>query len=87
MPPEAGGRACVNCGDSFPGPGELCPDCTPPSRGGPHDIGVCPHCAAPVPWEKIKRLARSQPDGHVEVLYYCPACRGILEAACWVQMK
>ncbi len=87
MPLEAGGRACVNCGDPFPGPGDLCVDCTPVSTPGRPDLGLCPHCAAPLPWEKVNRMSRSHADGTMEVLYYCPACRAILEAACWIQLK
>jgi hypothetical protein len=33
----------------------------------------------------MRRYSRTHPEGRVEVIYYCPTCRGVLEAACWME--
>ena len=76
-------RACVNCGDPVHGTGDLCPDCTPPDAS--RADSKCPYCEESTPWEKVRRYRRNHDNGRVEVLYYCPACRGVLEAACWME--
>ena len=81
-------RACVNCGDPFQGPGDLCSDCQPaPPKTPvlPPGMAACPYCELASPWERIRRYRRNHEDGQVEVLYYCPSCRGVLEAACWME--
>jgi len=86
MPLHAGGRACVNCGDPVKGAGDLCADCTPADpAAASSDAATCPFCSAPAPWEKMRRYSRTHPEGRVEVIYYCPTCRGVLEAACWME--
>jgi len=88
MPLHAGGRACVNCGDPFAGAGDLCSECTPDEPRSPRLAGAaCPHCHCAISWETIRRYRRSVAKGAIEVLYYCPGCRGVLEAACWMQMN
>ena len=84
MPLRAGGRACINCGDPVTGASDVCADCTPdaPARIG---TATCPYCAKECPWEGIGRYLRTHSEGRVEALYFCPACRGILEAACWME--
>lgn len=74
----------MNCGDSILGSGDLCADCAPaetPLTG----TAVCPYCKTAAPWETVGRYRRTLEDGRVEVLYYCSACRGVIEAACWME--
>lgn len=78
-------RACVNCGDPVHGPGDLCADCLPAPPALDPGTPACPYCKAPNPWEKMRRYRRNHPDGRVEVLYYCPSCRAVLEAASWME--
>jgi len=79
-------RACVNCGDPVTGEGDLCSDCTPAAPAAPATEGaVCPYCETPTSWERIRRYRRTLEDGRVEVLYYCAECRGVIEAACWME--
>ena len=77
-------RACVNCGDPVLGSGDLCADCTP-VISAPTGIAVCPYCKTPTPWEQMRRYRQAHEDGRVEVLYYCPTCRAVLEAASWME--
>jgi NMD protein affecting ribosome stability and mRNA decay len=77
-------RACVNCGDPVQGSGDLCADCTP-SMTAPAGVAVCPYCNNAAPWEQMRRYRQAHENGRVEVLYYCPSCRGVLEAACWME--
>jgi len=63
--------------------GDLCADCTPLDASRAESI--CPYCEEPTPWEKVRRYRRNHDNGRVEVLYYCPACRGVLEAASWME--
>jgi len=53
---------------------------TPPSG-----VAVCPYCNNAAPWEQMRRYRQAHENGRVEVLYYCPSCRGVLEAACWME--
>lgn len=85
VPLPSGDRACVNCGDPVRGSGDLCADCTPAPPPATPGTAVCPHCETASPWERIRRFRRTHGDGSVEVLYYCPACRGVIEAACWME--
>jgi len=73
----------VNCGDPVHGTSDLCSDCTPPDAL--RADSKCPYCEESTPWEKVRRYRRTHDNGRVEVLYYCPACRGVLEAACWME--
>ncbi|HKS16771.1 MAG TPA: hypothetical protein VJU16_05625 [Planctomycetota bacterium] len=79
-------RACVNCGDPVTGDGDVCADCTPalPAHPGT-EAAVCPYCEKANPWERMRRYRRTHENGRVEVLYYCPECRGVLEAASWME--
>jgi NMD protein affecting ribosome stability and mRNA decay len=79
-------RACVNCGDPIHGAGDLCEDCMPANPGHP-PIGasICPYCESDSPWEKMRRHRRDHENGRVEVLYYCPTCRAVIEAASWME--
>src|SRR5688572_15888396 len=85
VPLPSRGRACVNCGDPVTGSGDLCADCTPSQPTAPPGSAACPHCEVPNPWERMRRYRRTHENGQVEVLYYCPNCRGVLEAACWME--
>ncbi len=79
-------RACVNCGDPVSAPGVLCADCMPGVPDpAPADAAICPFCRNGAPWEKLRRYRRTHENGRVEVLYFCPSCRGVLEAACWME--
>jgi hypothetical protein len=49
------------------------------------ESAVCPFCKTVSPWEKMRRYRRTHENGRVEVLYYCPECRGVLEAASWME--
>jgi hypothetical protein len=82
--PLSRNRMCVNCGDPVRGSGDLCPDCVP-ADPATLDAAACPFCQTATPWEKVRRYRRNHESGRVEVLYYCPACRGVLEAACWME--
>ncbi len=90
MPTRSGGRACVNCGDPFRGPGDLCGDCRPaplaakPARPG--RAACCPWCKAPADWPDLGRLER-RVGGVLEVIYYCGACRAFLESASWMELR
>ena len=66
MPRSGAPKDCVNCGDSFPGPGTLCPDCTPLAARAPAQP-CCPYCRSEVTWELLGRLIR-RIDGGVVVL-------------------
>ena len=79
-------RACVNCGDPVRGAGDLCDDCMPADPASARiDAALCAYCAVVTPWEKMRRYRRTLENGRVEVLYYCPSCRSVFEAACWME--
>jgi len=46
----------------------------------------CAHCTAEVTWDNVRRYERRPIPGHVEVVYYCPVCRSVLEFAAWVEI-
>ena len=81
--PLSHNRACIYCGDPVLGAGDLCADCTPSSV--PTGDAVCPYCETASPWEKMRRYRRDHENGRVEVLYYCPTCRAVVEAASWME--
>lgn len=52
----------------------------PPTSKDPR----CPHCCTTLDWDCIQRYERRIEGAEVEVCYYCPACRAILEFAAFV---
>lgn len=90
---------CVNCGDRFAGTGDLCPDCLPTTRHKTKPLpestvhnpqstvlaqdAHCPHCGQSIGWHNVGRYTCRPAPNQVEVAYYCPVCRTLLEFACW----
>ncbi len=54
----------------------------PPASGHPR----CPHCAMRINWDTVQRYEQRPTEGQVEVAYYCPHCRSVLEFASWIEL-
>ncbi len=96
LPPHL--HRCLACSDPIPVAVDYCATCLAgrEARGiqvrgrieAAHATsGICAHCRRDVAWENVRRMDRRNSENVVEVIYFCPHCRSVLELANYIEEK